>query len=113
LFLLAGPLLGILAGMWRGIGRIPTGPPDDVVIRYGVDDTLWNLVRHLNSYRHSDEDTAAAVRGLLWALAHTDDRAEHQELVVELAQQFRGWSEHPPEVLRAATSQVWQRIGFA
>jgi hypothetical protein len=39
-----------------------------------MDEDLWSLVRHLNSYRRADPETAEAIRALLSALAHTGPR---------------------------------------
>ncbi|WP_158888992.1 hypothetical protein [Amycolatopsis anabasis] len=95
----------------RGLLRwIPPELPADVRLRPGVGGMFWGLVRHLNSYRSVDADTTAAVRGLLWALAHTDERPEHRALIAELAGKFQGWSEHGPAELREAAARVWAQI---
>ncbi|MCI2422487.1 hypothetical protein MOQ72_34175 [Saccharopolyspora sp. K220] len=101
------PLVGIPAiTAWRKALSAPKRPCE-VMLRGAVDARLWRLVRHLNSYRNVEPDHVDAVRGLLWALAHTTPRAE---LVNDLSERFAGWSEHDAPAIRSAAAQIWANI---
>jgi len=77
-----------------------------------MDAVLWELVRHLNSYRRADADTTDAVRHLLWALAHTDQKTPQLDaLIGDLGGHFRGWDERDAADLRHAASRVWAVCG--
>jgi hypothetical protein len=87
------------------------GPPAEVAWRPGVNETVWGLVRHLNSYRNAAPETKAAVRALLWALAHTEPgHPEHDVLIRGLADDLRGWDEHDAETLHTAATRLWATI---
>lgn len=106
--LCAAAVTAALSWWKRGRAKPPTG----VRWRAGMDAALWNLVRHLNSYRHADADTTDAVRQLLWALAHTDHGTpQHDALISELTNDFGGWDEHASADLRRAASRVWAVCG--
>jgi hypothetical protein len=77
-------------------------------VRAGMDEDLWSLVHHLNSYRRADPETAEAIRRCC-PPSPTPCPGDEQ-LLAELAAEFSGWHERPPAVIRAAAARVWAGI---
>ena len=105
------PILMLAISQWNRCLAPRRGLPAEMRVRTTpVEADLWALIRHLNSYRTADAETSAAVRQLLWALAHTDDRTEHQVLMQDLANTLTGWTERGAATLHNAAARVWTAI---
>lgn len=74
----------------------------------GLDESLYRLVRHLNSYRDASQDTQDSIRAFLAALADVDHLPADE--LTALCDEFSGWDRRSTESIRRAGARMWAEL---